>query len=99
MDDLKAEKNELEELRIQADEKEAEEKAKIEKIKKEKIIEKSNKYSEEELAQIGFDFLDTNRNQEIAAYELTAKKYLNPNKGTGDCMTHPFNYESSIHNL
>ena len=81
MSDLKAEKDELEELRIQADEKEADEKAKIEKNRIEKIIEKSTQYTEDQLIQIGFEFLDTNRNEEIAAYELTAKKYLNPNKG------------------
>jgi hypothetical protein len=78
LESIRVEKNELEELKIKAEEEEEAEFPRVEKLKLEKVIEKAKDYSEEELIKISFDFLDTNNNEEIAVYELTAKKYLNP---------------------
>lgn len=65
-------------MKIKAEEEEEAERDRLEKLKLQKVIEKAKEYSEEELINISFDFLDTNNNEEIAVYELTAKKYLNP---------------------
>ena len=65
-------------MKIKAEEEEEAERDRLEKLKLEKVIEKAKDYSEEELIKISFDFLDTNNNEEIAVYELTSKKYLNP---------------------
>merc|ERR1712131_296784 len=78
LESIRIEKNELEELKIKAEEEEEAERDRLEKLKLQKVIEKAKEYSEEELINISFDFLDTNNNEEIAVYELTAKKYLNP---------------------
>jgi len=78
LESIRIEKNELEELKIKAEEEEEAERDRLEKLKLEKVIEKAKEYSEEELIKISFNFLDTNNNEEIAVYELTAKKYLNP---------------------
>jgi len=78
LETIRIEKNELEELKIKAEEEEEAERDRLEKLKLEKVIEKAKDYSEEELIKISFDFLDTNNNEEIAVYELTSKKYLNP---------------------
>lgn len=65
-------------MKLKAEEEEEAERDRLEKLKLEKVIEKAKDYSEEELIKISFDFLDTNNNEEIAVYELTSKKYLNP---------------------
>merc|ERR1712131_401482 len=78
LESIRIEKNELEELKIKAEEEEEAERDRLEKLKLQKVIEKAKEYSEEELIKISFDFLDTNNNEEIAVYELTARKYLNP---------------------
>jgi len=41
-------------------------------------IERAAKYDEDTLARIAFDFLDGNKNGELAQYELTSQKYLDP---------------------
>lgn len=85
LEGLKAERAALEELKIQAEEKEDEERRKIDEVKAQRVLERAKEYSDDELAEIGFDFLDTNNNEQINAYELTSKKYLNPDPGA------PFN--------
>jgi len=78
LEGLRAERAALEELKIQAEEKEDEERRKMDAIKEQLVIDQAASYEEGELAEIGFDFLDSNNNEQINAYELTSKKYLNP---------------------
>ena len=63
---------------IQAEEKEDVERRKIDELKEKRVIDRASSYEDDELAEIAFDFLDTNNNEQINAYELTSKKYLNP---------------------
>ena len=76
--EIEDQKAAAEKLRDSAEAAEKEVKDFIEAKKVEKLVKLANSYDEAELIGIAFKFLDTNKNDEIAQYEISSQKYLDP---------------------
>lgn len=84
---LTSAKDDAETLKNQAEEVEDKINDELDAIKHQKFMDRASAYSDEVLAEIAFNHLDSNSNGEIVVYEITSQKYLDPNPDTSSFTT------------